>query len=177
MVAVSYILCLSITLASGTVRSFKGLQPWLQENTKGTHTRYSSMLLHSKFFFSTGQGDCGGLNNDLDCPSPTEYVLQRMGRSETRVCMTLQQTPRKHPLTHFHMFTISGSLWFDCCFCVCHWNVYSQHDSVLLPTAQASAKQVSSLKPEKRRMRAFNKYLSRNYTIRIKTYALHTNRS
>lgn len=85
VVAVSYILCLSLTLASGTVRSFKGLQPWLQENTKGTQTRYASMLLHSTFFLTVGQNDCGGLINNLDCPSPTEYVLQRMGRSEIKV--------------------------------------------------------------------------------------------
>lgn len=95
MVSVSYILGVSLTLASGTVRSFKGIQPWLQENTKGTHTRYASMLLHSTFFLSGGQGDCGGgLNNiDVDCPSATEYVLQRMGRSESKVFFIYRCVP------------------------------------------------------------------------------------
>src|SRR5690349_57658 len=51
-IAVAYIICVCVTLASGTVRSYKGLSPWLQENTKGTHTRYASSLLHSAIFLS-----------------------------------------------------------------------------------------------------------------------------
>lgn len=88
MIAVSYILCVSLILASGTVRSFKGIQPWLQENTKGTHTRYASMLLHNTFLLSNGQDDCVP-SNEWTCPNVTEYILQRMGRFDNQVFLRI----------------------------------------------------------------------------------------
>lgn len=88
-IAVSYLLVVSITLASGTVRSFRGIQPWLQENTKATHTRYAAMLLHAALF--GGGARAGGLANatstvDLSTvgvtpPDAAEYVMERMGRA------------------------------------------------------------------------------------------------
>lgn len=71
-IIVSYIFCVSLALASGTVRSFKGLQPWLQENTKATHTRYASTLLHSAVFL-TRRMNCtpGGV---VTCPLTSEYL-------------------------------------------------------------------------------------------------------
>lgn len=45
-IAVTYIICICLTLASGTVRSNKGLTPWLQENVKGIHTKYAATLLY-----------------------------------------------------------------------------------------------------------------------------------
>lgn len=79
-IAVSYIFCVSIALASGTVRSYKGLQPWLQENTKATHTRYASTLLHSAVFLSR-RLNCtpGGVTV---CPLTSEYLYERLGRAQ-----------------------------------------------------------------------------------------------
>lgn len=77
-IAVSYVLCLSLVLASGTVRSYKGLQPWLQENTKATHTRYASKLLHSIIIYS----NCTNTNA---CTSTGEYLQERLGVSTTQV--------------------------------------------------------------------------------------------
>lgn len=79
-IAVSYIICIFITLASGTVRSYKGLSPLLQENTKGVHTRYASSLLHSAIFLSRRM-KCipkGG----IVCPSPREFLYERIGVSD-----------------------------------------------------------------------------------------------
>lgn len=78
-IIVSYIFCVSIALASGTVRSFKGLAPWLQENTKGTHTKYASTLLHSAVFLSRRM-NCtpGGITV---CPLTSEYLYERLGRA------------------------------------------------------------------------------------------------
>lgn len=95
-IAVSYLLVCSLTLASGTVRSFRGIQPWLQENTKATHTRYAALLLHAALFGSGGGqqlaasgassmlGDGGaqlvtaGATSSSDAAA--EYVAERMGR-------------------------------------------------------------------------------------------------
>lgn len=78
-IIVSYIFCVCLALASGTVRSFKGLQPWLQENTKATHTRYASTLLHSAVFLSRRM-NCtpGGVTT---CPLTSEYLYERLGRA------------------------------------------------------------------------------------------------
>jgi len=79
-IAVSYILCICITLGSGTVRSYKGLTPWLQENTKGTHTRYASSLLHSAIFLSRRMICIP--KNGVVCPSPREFLHERLGRAD-----------------------------------------------------------------------------------------------
>ncbi|CAO1427804.1 unnamed protein product [Diamesa hyperborea] len=79
-IAVSYFLCVSLILASGTVRSFKGLSPWLQENTKGTHTRYASSLLHSSFFLSRRMNCIP--KNGIICPNPRDFLHDRLGRAD-----------------------------------------------------------------------------------------------
>ncbi|XP_033244502.1 ATP-binding cassette sub-family G member 5 isoform X1 [Drosophila miranda] len=76
-IAVTYALVISIALASGTVRSFKGLQPWLQDNTKGTHTRYASSLLHS-IAFQTRKLNCTPTASVI-CPKPTDFMHERLG--------------------------------------------------------------------------------------------------
>lgn len=92
-IAVSYLLVVSLTLASGTVRSFRGIQPWLQENTKATHTRYAALLLHAALFGGSGGGlranatttttaafDVGGGSGGGGADA-VEYVAERMGRT------------------------------------------------------------------------------------------------
>lgn len=79
VIIVSYIFCVSIALASGTVRSFQGLAPWLQENTKGTHTKYASTLLHSAVFLSRRM-ECIPSEKTV-CPLTSEYLYERLGRA------------------------------------------------------------------------------------------------
>lgn len=79
-IAVTYILVISIALASGTVRSFKGLQPWLQENTKGTHTRYVSSLLHS-IAFQSRKMNCTPTASVI-CPKPADFLHERLGMAD-----------------------------------------------------------------------------------------------
>lgn len=80
-IAVSYIVCVTVILASGTVRSFKGLTPWLQDNTKAIHTRYASSLLHSAIFLTPHRSSCIQ-RNGVVCPSPREFLHDRLGRSD-----------------------------------------------------------------------------------------------
>jgi ATP-binding cassette, subfamily G (WHITE), member 5 (sterolin 1) len=82
-IAVSYIICVCVILASGTVRSYKGLTPWLQENTKGTHTRYASSLLHSAIFLSRRMVCVP--KNGVTCPSPREFLYDRLGAHPNEV--------------------------------------------------------------------------------------------
>lgn len=79
-IIVSYIFCVCLALASGTMRSFKGLQPWLQDNTRAIHTRYASRLLHSAVL-SIPPMNCtpGGI---VVCPSVAEYFDDRFGDKE-----------------------------------------------------------------------------------------------
>ncbi|TMW40664.1 hypothetical protein DOY81_014256 [Sarcophaga bullata] len=79
-IAVTYILVISIALASGTVRSFKGLQPWLQDNAKGTHTRYASSLLHS-IAFQTRKMNCTPTASVI-CPKPADFLHERLGLAD-----------------------------------------------------------------------------------------------
>lgn len=79
-VAVSYVICVMIILASGTVRSYRGLTPWMQENTKATHTRYASSLLHNAIFLSRRMNCVPKAG--LTCPSPKEFLYERLGRSD-----------------------------------------------------------------------------------------------
>ncbi|XP_030370769.1 ATP-binding cassette sub-family G member 5 [Scaptodrosophila lebanonensis] len=76
-IAVTYVLVISIALASGTVRSFKGLQPWLQDNTKGTHTRYASSLLH-RIAFQSRKLNCIPTASVI-CPKPADFMHERLG--------------------------------------------------------------------------------------------------
>lgn len=82
-IAVTYILVISIALASGTVRSFKGLQPWLQDNTKGTHTRYVSSLLHS-IAFQSRKMNCTPTASVI-CPKPADFLHERLGTADPDV--------------------------------------------------------------------------------------------
>lgn len=86
IIVVAYILCLSLVLGSGTVRSWKGLIPWLQDNAKGTQSRYTSELLHSAIFLSRRIKECIP-KNGITCPSPKEFLLERLnfqsGTNET----------------------------------------------------------------------------------------------
>lgn len=89
VIAVSYILAISLALASGTVRSYKGLQPWLQENTKATHTRYASMLLHSVVFLARPMNCTHNsttfASTSVVCPVPADYLFERLGRADPQV--------------------------------------------------------------------------------------------
>lgn len=76
-IIVSYIFCVSLALASGTVRSFKGLQPWIQDNTRATHTRYASSLLHSATFL-VRKMNCTEISGTV-CPIPNDYVHDHLG--------------------------------------------------------------------------------------------------
>jgi len=58
-------------------RSFKGLQPWLQDNTKGTHTRYASSLLHS-IAFQSRKLNCTPTASVI-CPKPADFMHERLG--------------------------------------------------------------------------------------------------
>ncbi|KAH8326162.1 hypothetical protein KR067_002648 [Drosophila pandora] len=101
-IAVTYVLVISIALASGTVRSFKGLQPWLQDNTKGTHTRYASSLLHS-IAFQSRKLNCTPTASVI-CPKPADFMHERLGLPDPDVrlkyfkriiinkCIILQET-------------------------------------------------------------------------------------
>lgn len=82
-IAVSYIICVSVILASGTVRSYKGLSPWLQENTKGIHTRYASSLLHSAIFLSRRMVCVP--KTGIVCPAPREFLYDRLGATPNEV--------------------------------------------------------------------------------------------
>lgn len=80
-VATTYVLCILITLGSGTVRSYKGLQPIVQDISKAiSHSRYSSELLHSAIFLSRRM-ICNprNANPSVVCPSPKEFLLERLG--------------------------------------------------------------------------------------------------
>lgn len=79
-IAVSYILCICLALASGTVRSYKGLAPWLQTNVKGIHTRYASTLLHSATFLSRDM-NCVA-KNGIICPTPADFLYDRLGKAD-----------------------------------------------------------------------------------------------
>lgn len=78
---------ISLALASGTVRSFKGLQPWLQDNTKGTHTRYASSLLHS-IAFQSRKMNCTPTASVI-CPKPSDFLHERLGMADPDVIMNI----------------------------------------------------------------------------------------
>ncbi|XP_063705688.1 ATP-binding cassette sub-family G member 5 [Culicoides brevitarsis] len=76
-IIVTYILCVCLILASGSVRSYKGLTPWLQDYSKGIHTRYSSSLLHSATFLQRPMNCTKGPG--VECPEPKDFLLERLG--------------------------------------------------------------------------------------------------
>lgn len=82
-VAVSYIVCICVALSSGTVRSFKGLHPFLQDYNKVVHTKYASGLLHSAVFLSRNM-NCEETNT-ISCPVPADYLVSRIGDSDMEV--------------------------------------------------------------------------------------------
>lgn len=86
-ITISYILCLCLTMASGTVRSHKGLQNWLQENARIIHARYASLLLHNAIFL-TQPVNCTP-NDRITCQSPEDFLNDRLGRTDSQVNMLL----------------------------------------------------------------------------------------
>uniref|UniRef100_A0A6B2EL93 Putative transporter abc superfamily breast cancer resistance protein n=1 Tax=Phlebotomus kandelakii TaxID=1109342 RepID=A0A6B2EL93_9DIPT len=86
-VAVSYLLCVSLSLASGTVRSYKGLLPWLQDNSRGTHTRYASLLLHNTFFLSRPVSCTAG--PQTVCVAPYDFLHERLGKADPQESVDL----------------------------------------------------------------------------------------
>lgn len=87
VVASSYLLCLSVALGSGTVRSYKGLPSWLQDNAKGTHARYASELLHSAIFLSRRLSCIP--KNGIMCTSPKEFLAERLGMSSANETISI----------------------------------------------------------------------------------------
>lgn len=79
-IIVSYIFCVCLALASGTVRSFEGLQPWLKKNTKAIHTSYASSLLHSAVF--AGRRPNCTPSRIVVCPSVSQYLAARLGNAD-----------------------------------------------------------------------------------------------
>ncbi|KAG4069890.1 hypothetical protein HA402_009597 [Bradysia odoriphaga] len=79
-VAVSYIVCICVALSSGTVRSFKGLHPFLQDYNKIVHTKYASALLHSAVFLSRNM-KCEQTAT-VSCPVPADYLVNRIGEAD-----------------------------------------------------------------------------------------------
>lgn len=63
-------------LASGTVRSNKGLTHWLQDNAKGIHTKYASTLLYTATFTLRNM-TCTA----KPCPAVSEFLHDRIGRA------------------------------------------------------------------------------------------------
>lgn len=82
-VAVSYIICICVALSSGTVRSFKGLHPFLQDYNKILHTKYSSALLHSAVFLSRDM-KCEQTAT-VSCPVLADYLVNRIGEADVEV--------------------------------------------------------------------------------------------
>uniref|UniRef100_A0A182VZ54 ABC-2 type transporter transmembrane domain-containing protein n=1 Tax=Anopheles minimus TaxID=112268 RepID=A0A182VZ54_9DIPT len=78
-IATSYILIICLTLASGSIRSTKGLPGWLQENAKGVHTKYASSLLHTATFLGRKM-NCTPANG-IVCPQPADFLMERLGRA------------------------------------------------------------------------------------------------
>ena len=72
-------------LKSSAYRSFKGLQPWLQDNAKGTHTRYASSLLHS-IAFQTRKMNCTPTASVI-CPKPADFLHERLGLADPDVSL------------------------------------------------------------------------------------------
>lgn len=85
-VAISYIICICIAVSSGTVRSFKGLHPFLQDYNKIVHTKYAAALLHSAVFLSR-EMKCEE-SATISCPVPADYLVSRIGDSDVEVKTT-----------------------------------------------------------------------------------------
>lgn len=77
-VTVVYILVLCVMMSSGTLRSYKGLSGWLQENSKALHIKYVSQMLFNSVFLSH-QSTCVPSARTV-CPNIKEYVFDRVGK-------------------------------------------------------------------------------------------------
>nr|XP_022912669.1 ATP-binding cassette sub-family G member 5 [Onthophagus taurus] len=73
-----YITCVCITLASGILRSIKGLQDWLYYLTYGTQVRYASAFLNKKIFLSPIIQGTLPYDSKINC---TNINLIEMGNS------------------------------------------------------------------------------------------------
>lgn len=110
-VAVSYIVCICVALSSGTVRSFKGLHPFLQDYNKIVHTKYASALLHSAVFLSRTM-KCEE-SASISCPAPADYLVSRLGDSDVEV---IQVTWLLYTVLAKKIFFVPGkSFHYHCC--------------------------------------------------------------
>lgn len=131
-VAVSYIICICIALSSGTVRSFKGLHQFLQDNNKIVHTKYASALLHSAVFLSRNM-ECEETAT-ISCPVPADYLVNRIGDSDVEVCYLIITTVKCWQfinVTHkySHSSFIGESFHHNCCSDSCCF-IHIQYDIV-----------------------------------------------
>lgn len=108
-----------INIVDYIFRSFKGLSPWLQENTKGTHTRYASSLLHSSFFLSRRMNCIP--KNGIICPNPRDFLHDRLGRADPNVNKTELLNIIHSALYNNHFYS-TGNHRHVYCRCLCCWN-------------------------------------------------------
>ncbi|KAL5274652.1 ABCG5 family protein [Megaselia abdita] len=76
----TYIVVLLIILATGTVRSYAGLHPLLQDVTKTAHSYYVSSIFYSTIFTSH-QLNCIPTASII-CPKFSEYLFERIGNPD-----------------------------------------------------------------------------------------------
>lgn len=62
------------------IRSYKGLTPWLQDTTRGTHTKYASTLIHCAAF--TGRVMNCTPSNNIVCPTAADFLYDRLGNAD-----------------------------------------------------------------------------------------------
>lgn len=77
-ITVVYILGLCLMMSSGTLRSYKGLSGWLQDNSKALHVKYASQMLFNSIFLSH-QSTCVPSARTA-CPNIKEFVFDRVGK-------------------------------------------------------------------------------------------------
>lgn len=77
-ITVVYILGLCLMMSSGTLRSYKGLSGWLQDNSKALHVKYASQMLFNSIFLSH-QSTCVPSARTA-CPNLKEFVFDRVGK-------------------------------------------------------------------------------------------------
>lgn len=80
----SYIFCVCIALASGTVRSYQGLQPWLKNGTSALHTKYASNLFHGAVFSRRSFLCIPNERDNTVCPEWKDYLFERIGRERLK---------------------------------------------------------------------------------------------
>ena len=77
-ITVVYVLVLCLMMASGTLRSFKGLSGWLQDNSRAIHLKYVSQMLFNSMLLSH-PSTCVP-SSRVTCPSVKDFVYDRVGK-------------------------------------------------------------------------------------------------